>query len=202
MKESHWLTTSARILGRDVTRLGLLAFVRLLPLVVALAGGCGDPQTVAAKSISGAQQTLIGLKTGLVDYDKAHQDAIIDGAVNREDALKKLAAYRNVRAKIATGLLAAQQLLVTAESALLLVQAGIADISTIGGPVANLLAAVTKLVLDFATLQAPGATPPPPTTGSILHVAPPIALAGDLLRLALPAPLAIIGDVLYSGGVR
>lgn len=180
--------------------LGALAGVLLLVFMLLLIGACGDPQTVAAKSLSGAQQTLIGLKTGLVDYDKAHQDAIIDGAPNRAAALEQLAAYRVVRGKIVVGLLAAQQLLVTAQSALMLVQAGIADISTIGGPIADLLAAVTKLALDFALLKmpAPPAAPPLSLLEDSLHFA-----TNDLWCASMPQPLPFIVNaaVAHLGGL-
>ena len=141
----------ARLLVLSLGRTALLLF-----LATAIAG-CGDFTTVAAKSISGAAQTLVALKDGLVDYDKLHGPALLDDAASRAEFDAKFATYRKVRDKIAVGILEAQKVLLVAARALLLVYAGMADPSALVKPVADLAAAVADLVLSFTKLQAPSA---------------------------------------------
>lgn len=154
---THWIPVSARILGRDLRALAFAATLRLLPALLVLAGGCAAFPTVAAKTISGAEMTLVSVKTGLVEFDKVHQEAIVDAATSKEEAKAKLAAYRKTRDAVTTAILTTQRLLVVAESALLLVTAGLADSSTVSGPLADLVAAVTKLVLSFTQMKVPSA---------------------------------------------
>lgn len=103
---------------------------RIVPLMLLLAVACGPKKSetpatdTADKALSTALAAANAARDSFVEWDKAHQLAIIDDAATREEGAAALAVYRDKRGKVLRAFVAAYASISAAAALVPLVERG------------------------------------------------------------------------------
>lgn len=129
---------------------------RVVPILLLLAVACGPKQSetpvtdTADKALSTALAAANAARDSFVEWDKAHQLEIVDGAKSREAGAAALAAYRVKRGKVLRAFVGAYASISAAAALVPLVARGERRDADLVGLIAEAVAAVqaVKAAID------------------------------------------------------